>query len=56
MNFREHFEQWHKDTYGYISRHTGTAMNIKYDNTYVQARWEAWQAHATWVMVMLNEK
>lgn len=48
MNFREHFEKWHKAKYGYVGKHTGTAMYITYQTTACQQRWEAWQACADW--------
>ena len=50
MNLREHFEAWHKVKYGYISTLTGTltgtAMNIVYQTTACQQRWEGWQGCA----------
>lgn len=48
MNFREYFETWYKAKYGYISKHKGTAMNVTYETTACQGRWEAWQACADW--------
>ncbi len=48
MNFREHFEAWHKKRFGYIGKYTGTAMCITYQTTACQQRWEAWQACADW--------
>ena len=48
MNFREHFEAWHKATYGFVGNYTGTALNVFYRTSTVQARWEGWQACADW--------
>lgn len=48
MNFREHFETWHKAKYGYVTLGSGTAMDFTYPSSVVQARWEAWQAWADW--------
>ena len=50
MNFREHFEAWHKKQYGYIGKmaHHSTELNTFYQTTACQQRWEAWQACADW--------
>lgn len=48
MNFREHFEAWHKNTYGYVGKYSGTAMYVTYQTTACQQRWEGWQACADW--------
>jgi hypothetical protein len=48
MNFREHFEAWHLKKYGYVGKYKGTAMNIEYQTTACQQRWEGWQACGGW--------
>jgi len=55
MNFREHFEAWHEKRYGYKSKYTGTALHITYDQRLMQARWEAWQACASWHTGLENQ-
>lgn len=48
MNFREHFEAWHKATYGFVGKCVGTAIAAHYQTSTTQARWEGWQACANW--------
>ena len=48
MNFREHFEAWHKAKYGYIGKYKGTALFVEYQTEAAQQRWEGWQACASW--------
>ncbi len=48
MNFREHFEAWHKKQYGYIGKYSTSSTHITYQTTACQERWVAWQACADW--------
>lgn len=48
MNFREHFEAWHKAAYGFVGKTFVAGGNTFYQTSTTQARWEAWQACANW--------